>query len=79
MSVASDDGNNEWGVLVGFLLRGCFWKTDMAIGEFNVMGYDVGSGLCGIGIVGLEAFNEKYVRAEAAWACGWGRKENARK
>ena len=50
----------------------------MAIGEFDVMGFDVGSGLCGIGIMGLEAFNEKNVKAEAGWACAWGGKENAR-
>lgn len=41
------DGGSEWGVLVNFLLHGCFLEIAMSINEFNGMEFDVCSGLCG--------------------------------
>ena len=41
------------------------------------MEFDVGSGLVGEGVVGLEALNEKNVWLETRWTNAWGRRTNA--
>ena len=50
----------------------------MAICEFDVVKFDVGSGLVGETVVGLEAFNEKNGWAVARWTYAWCRWTNAR-
>ena len=61
MPIASNDGNNEWGVFVNFPLCCHLWEMVMVIYEFVVVEVDVGNGLVGEGIMGLEAFVEKNV------------------
>lgn len=78
LPAASGDGSNERGVLVNFPLCGCFWETVMAVGEFDVVEFDVCGGLCGTWIVGLEAFDEKNVWPKAGWASAWGREAYAK-
>lgn len=63
--VFSDDGNNKHGVFVNFSLCGCCQQTVMLVCEFDVMEFNVSSGLCGERIVGLKAFNKKDVWLKA--------------
>lgn len=47
------------GCICQFLLYICFCEMIVAMGEFDAVEFDIGSGLCGKGIMCLEAFNEK--------------------
>jgi hypothetical protein len=45
----------------------------MAVCEFDVVEFDVRSGLAGEGVIGWSGgFNEKNVLAEVRWADAWG-------
>jgi hypothetical protein len=59
LPAASGCGDHEWGVFVISLLYICFCEMIVAMGEFDAVEFDIGSGLCGKGIMCLEAFNEK--------------------
>jgi hypothetical protein len=40
--------------------------------DFDVVEFDVGNGLVGDGVLGLEIFDETNVWAESRWAYAWG-------
>ena len=51
----------------------------MVVCEFDVLEFDVGSGLVGEGVVSWSrGFNEKNVWAEVRWADAWGRGTSAK-
>lgn len=59
LPTSSGDGNNEWGVFIGFLFYIWFLETIMIVGEFDVV--DVCNGLCEKMIMDLEVFYEEDV------------------
>jgi hypothetical protein len=61
-----------------FFLQCYLWESIAVICEFDVVEFDVGSGLVEEGVVGLEAFNGKNVWPVLRWAYAWGGGTNAR-
>ena len=49
LPAASSYGDHEWGVFVSYMLYICFCEMIVVVGEFDVVEFDVGSGLCGKG------------------------------